>query len=33
MAGFWKSLGLVVGLPLLVFAALCGFDGIACSPD
>ena len=32
-AGFWKTLGLVVGLPVLVLAALCGFDGSGCFPE
>jgi hypothetical protein len=33
MAGFWKTVGLVVGLPALVFAALCGIDWSGCFPE
>jgi hypothetical protein len=32
-AGFWKTLGLVVGIPALVAIVLCGPDGTGCYPE
>jgi hypothetical protein len=33
VTGFWKTLGLVVGIPLAVLGVLCGFDGRGCFPE
>jgi hypothetical protein len=33
VAGFWKTLGLVVGVPALIAVVLCGPDGTRCFPE
>ncbi len=33
VTGFWKTLGLVIGIPLAVLGVLCGFDGSGCYPE
>ena len=32
-AGFWKTLGLIVGIPALIGIVLCGPDGTRCFPE
>jgi hypothetical protein len=33
VAGFWKTLGLVVGVPAFIAVVLCGPDGTRCFPE